>query len=168
MIKFSAILQKFVNQGEKTGWTYIEVEAELAQKLNPEVKKSYRVKGMLDSYAFDGVSLLPMGKGSFILAVNAKMRKGIKKKIGSTINVQLSIDTFIKPLSFDFIECLKDELKAQHTFEGLTQSHKKYFSNWIESAKTDATKAKRITRAIMALSLGYGYPEMIRMNIGGR
>ena len=35
MITFSAILLRFAEQGEKTGWTYIEVPAVIAQKLKP-------------------------------------------------------------------------------------------------------------------------------------
>ena len=55
MIKFSAILLKFQEQGEKTGWTYIEVPAEIAQQLKPNNKKSFRVKGYFDDYYFEGL-----------------------------------------------------------------------------------------------------------------
>jgi hypothetical protein len=46
----------------------------------------------------------------------------------------------------------------------LPKSHQKYFSNWIESARTESTKAKRIAQAVNALSIGLGYGEMMRMN----
>jgi uncharacterized protein YdeI (YjbR/CyaY-like superfamily) len=46
----------------------------------------------------------------------------------------------------------------------LSGSHQKYFSKWIESAKTAQTKTKRILMAVTALGQGKGYPEMIRMN----
>ena len=42
MIKFTATIQKFASQGEKTGWTYIVIPAELAQQLSPGNKKSFR------------------------------------------------------------------------------------------------------------------------------
>lgn len=35
MIKFSASIQKFEAQGEKTGWTYILIPANTAGKMNP-------------------------------------------------------------------------------------------------------------------------------------
>ena len=38
-----------------------------------------------------------------------------------------------------------------------------YFSKWIESAKTEETKANLIARAVTALSRKLGYPEMMRM-----
>ena len=39
MISFSATLMKFGQMGEKTGWTYIIVPKELAEKLKPGNKK---------------------------------------------------------------------------------------------------------------------------------
>ena len=48
MIRFSAVIKRFGSQGEKTGWTYIEVPQELAVQLQPNSRKSFRVKGKLD------------------------------------------------------------------------------------------------------------------------
>ena len=48
MITFKATIKKFAKQGEKTGWTYIEVKAENAQILKPGNKRSFRVKGEID------------------------------------------------------------------------------------------------------------------------
>ena len=92
MIKFTATIHKFEKQGEKTGWTYIGIPADIAQKLKPGNKKSFRVKGKLDNFKIDGIALLPMGGGSFIMALNAAMRKGIRKKHGAMLEVQLAED----------------------------------------------------------------------------
>ena len=70
MIQFTTTIHKFEKQGEKTGWTYIEIPADIAQQIKPGNKKSFRVKGKLDNYKIAGVSLLPMGGGSFIMAIN--------------------------------------------------------------------------------------------------
>ncbi len=48
---YTAIIKKFANQGEKTGWTYIEVPSLQAQKLKPGNKTTFRVKGNLDNYS---------------------------------------------------------------------------------------------------------------------
>ena len=71
MITFNATIKKFGHQGEKTGWTYIEIPEAIAQQLMPDNKKSFRVKGKLDEYTFEGRSLVPTGGGDFILALNA-------------------------------------------------------------------------------------------------
>lgn len=164
MIKFEAILQQFASNGEKTGWTYIEVPPAVAGKLKPGNKKSFRVKGKLDNYNYENVSLLPMGGGDFIMAINAAMRKAIKKNKGTKVKVQMQLDLSERPLSSDLMECLGDEPKALKKFKSLPPSHQKYFSNWVESAKTDSTKAKRITQSVIALAQGFGFSEMMRMN----
>ena len=100
MITFSAKIQRFARQGEKTGWTYIAISQANADKMNPGCRKSFRVKGMLDSFKIQKVSLLPMGDGSFILPFNADMRKGTGKDLGDTLKVSLAHDAPPKTMDF--------------------------------------------------------------------
>lgn len=164
MIHFKTIIKKFGDKGEKTGWCYIEVSEEIASQLKPGNKKSFRVKGKLDNYKIEKVSLLPMGEGNFIMPVNASMRKGLRKTKGAFISASLEEDNRDIILNEEFMQCLSDEPVALDFFNSLPGSHKKYFSKWIESAKTSETKANRITRAVVALSRKMGYGEMMRMN----
>ena len=71
MIQFNAIILKFDQQGEKTGWTYIVIPAATADKIKAGYKKSFRVKGQLNGQAIKQKALLPMGNGDFILPLNA-------------------------------------------------------------------------------------------------
>lgn len=162
MISFTTTILKFGQHGEKTGWTYIVIPAELAEQLYPGNKKSFRVKGRLDKYAIKGTALLPMGEGDFIMALNAEMRKGIKKQQGAALHVQLQVDTEELKPSAALMECLGDEPEALAKFESLPKGHQNYFSKWIESAKTEHTKAKRIAYAIRFLSKGKNFGEMLR------
>ena len=164
MIEFQAIIEKFQQKGEKTGWSYIEIPNELSEKLLPGNKKSFRVKGSLDSFNFTFLALIPVGDGNFILPINAAIRKNIRKQTGDVMQVKLEVDTEDKPFSQEFMQCLEDEPAALEFFFLLPKGHQRYFSNWIETAKTDQTKTKRIAQSVNALALGLGYPEMIRMN----
>ena len=164
MIKFIALLEKFGKKGVKTGWTYIMIRSELTYKINPGVKKSFRVKGKLDSFPIKGIAIIPMGEGDFIMPVNALMRKGIKKQKGEKISVQLELDSAPLEISNDFLVCLADDKKAKAFFDKLPKSHQNYYSKWIESAKTDETKAKRIAQSINGFKMGMNYPEMMRYN----
>ena len=162
MITFAAAIKRFNKQGEKTGWTYIEVPPSIAEQLKPGCKKSFRVSGQLDQYKIDRVALIPMGDGHFIMALNATMRKGIQKGQGACIAVQLKADEReVKPPA-DFLACLKDEPEALSFFATLTKGHQLYFGRWIDSAKTEATRTKRIAQAVSALAKRWGYSEMIR------
>jgi uncharacterized protein YdeI (YjbR/CyaY-like superfamily) len=103
-----------------------------------------------------------MGGGQFIMAINAQMRKGTGKRKGATLKVQLQEDTQPPPLSPELLDCLADEPKALAYFKSLPLGHQRYFSNWIESARTVPTRSKRIVQAVNALAKGFGFPEMIR------
>lgn len=81
-ITFNTVLQKFASEGEKTGWTYILITEAMAQLLKPQNRKSFRVKGKIDGHKIEGVALIPTGGGSFVLPVNAAMRKAIKSSMG--------------------------------------------------------------------------------------
>jgi hypothetical protein len=164
MITFSTTIQRFDKQGEKTGWTYIEISASQAQKLKPNTKVSFRVKGKIDDFEIEKIALLPMGNGKFIMPLNATLRKGIRKNHGDKLKVTLEVDEREIQLSRDLIKCLKDDPLAYDFFKALTKGHQQYFSKWIESAKTAQTKTKRIVMAVTALAQKQGFPEMIRAN----
>ncbi len=155
-------IEKFASAGEKTGWTYIRIPFEIAQQLNPGNKKTFRVKGKVDKSPFEMVSLLPMGGGDFIMTLNARIRKSIRKPVGEKVRVHLTIDKDpIEPPS-DLMQCLADEPKAMMRFQSLTASHRNYFINWIKSAKTTPTLAKRIAATIHALEYNWDFGQLIR------
>lgn len=162
VIHFSTVINQFGENGDKTGWTYITIPAAIAQQIKPGNKKTFRVKGKLDDYAIKGVALLPAGEGDFMMALNATIRKAIRKGKGATLQVALTEDEEeIKPPA-DFIDCLADEPAAGQHFKRLAKSHQNYFTKWITDAKTPQTRDRRIAASVNALAKGWGYGEMIR------
>jgi hypothetical protein len=163
MIKFTATLKKFKEQGEKTGWTYVDIPAEIAEQIKPNHKKSYRVKGSIDNYKFTAKSIIPMGEGNFIMPIDATIRKAIKKqRTGEKVVLQIEEDKAEVKLSTDLLACLEEDAEAKTFFLNLPKSHQNYYSKWIESAKTDTTKAKRIAMALNGFANHLTYPEMLR------
>ena len=163
MVQFSTIIKQFDKQGEKTGWTYIDIPKSVAGKLKPENKKTFRVRGRLDNYEISGVALIPMGGGDFIMALNASIRKSIGKRKGARLVVCLETDNdFVIAPPPEFQECLSDEPTALDFFNSLAKSHQGYIIKWIDSAKTEPTRVKRIAQAVSALSKRLGFGEMLR------
>lgn len=162
MIQFKTVIKKFDEQGEKTGWTYITISAHLAEKLNPGFKKSFRIKGKLDNYSIKQMALLPMGGGDFILPLKKEIQKKIGKRRGHSLNVQLEIDHTPLNQSSELMDCLNEEPVALQFFNKLPGSHQNYYTKWIESAKTDQTRANRIAMAVNGFLRGMGYPQMMR------
>ncbi len=168
MLSFKAQLQKFGNQGEKTGWTYIKIPAQIANKLKPGHKKSFRVKGKIDDHNISAIALTPMGEGDFILAVNAAMRKAIKKIHGAFVNVQLMVDEEQLKHDEDLIACLLEEKTACEFYKSLPPSHQNWFSNWIKGAKTEVTRTKRIATVVTSCLQRLSFPEMIKLYRDGK
>lgn len=162
MVKFIATILQFEEQGEKTGWTYIEIPVDIALQLKPGNKRSFRVKGKLDKYAITGIALIPMGRGQFIMPLNASMRKGTHKKKGGILQVQLAVDTNQLAIPPEFLECIADEPKAKGFFNQLKPSHRNYFIKWLGGVKSEAAVAKRIAQAITALSKEQDFVAMVR------
>lgn len=164
MLQFSATIQRFDKQGEKTGWSYIDVPAELAQQLKPGIKKSFRVKGKLDTYTFGAVALIPMGAGDFILPLNATIRKAIKKEKGAVVKVKMQVDDDPEPVKMlpELKECLNDEPAALKYWQSIPQSHRNYWNKWIGAAKTEETKTKRIAQAVTAMARKMDFGAMLR------
>ncbi|MDZ4822144.1 MAG: YdeI/OmpD-associated family protein [Flavobacteriales bacterium] len=155
-------LYRFDKQGEKTGWTYIVIPADVAQRLNPHNKKSFRVKGTMDNHTFNQVALLPMGEGEYIMPINNIMRKALKKKEGDVILLKTETDESEFILSPDMLACLEEEASVMKHFNSLAGSHQRYFSKWIESAKTWDTKTDRIAKTFFAMQKQMDYGAMIR------
>lgn len=164
MVRFKALIKKYDANGEKTGWTYIEIPLKVADKINPGNRKSYRVKGKLDQLDIESMALVPIGGGDFILPLKKEVRKQLRKDKGAELVASLEIDDNPNPFPVpeDFADCLNDEPAALTQWKKLPKSHQNYFIKWIDSAKTDATRIKRIAQSVNALSYGMHYGEMLR------
>lgn len=163
MIQFKAEIERFAEMGEKTGWSYIFIPQSLAAQLKKDCRKSFRVKGKIDDLAVEGMALVPMGEGDFILALKAALRKKIKKEAGATVQLALMEDeTFEIRMPDDLELCLADEPEILAGFLKMPKSHQNWYINWLNSAKTDTTRTKRIVKIISSLNRGMDFGEMLR------
>ena len=118
---------------------------------------------MLDAFAVAGMALMPMGNGNFIMALKADVRKGIRKSKGAVLKVLLEEDVDYKvEIPKDLADCFEFEPDALMQFNKLPKSHRDYFIKWINSAKTNETRAKRVVNTVNAMVRKWDYPRMIR------
>jgi hypothetical protein len=163
MIEFKAEIERFAEMGEKTGWSYIFLPAALANSLKENCKKSFRVKGKLDNISIEGVATVPMGDGDFIIALKASLRKQLRKEVGALLTVQIEEDRNFKiELPEDLELCLSDEKELLQNFLKLPKSHQNWYINWLNAAKTESTRTKRIVNIVSAMSKGQSFGEMMR------
>ncbi|MFI5452843.1 YdeI/OmpD-associated family protein [Pedobacter sp. UC225_61] len=163
MVNFKAEIEKFDAMGEKTGWSYVFVPQAIADQIKPNEKRSFRVKGTLDNVEVSGIGLLPMGEGDFIIALKTSLRKQLKKEAGAVVELKLSFDADFKIEMPDDLEiCFADEEALLQQFLSMPKSHQNYFINWLNTAKTETTRTKRIVMIVNAMAKKYNFGEMIR------
>jgi hypothetical protein len=135
-------------------WTRVDIPFDAA-----EVYKQtghIQVKGKIDHYAFTNIKLMPGSKGTHWLPVNEKIRKEINKKVGDKVAVviELNPEQAIQDVPDDFASELKRHPAAEIFFDGLTRSYQKWFILSIVEARQEATRRKRIEKAIEKLEAG--------------
>lgn len=162
MIRSMLLIEKFGAKGEKSGWTYVLISAALAAQLQPDMRQSFRVKGTLDAIPVEYLALVPLGDGNFILPLKSDLRRKLRKQAGAMLALHLEYDNRTLPASADFLACLEDEPNALAHFLSLPGSHQRYYHKWIEAAKTDATKARRIAQAIQGLCHQLDFGSMMK------
>jgi hypothetical protein len=163
MIHHTAIVERFGSMGEKTGWTYVTIPAAIARLIKDD-RRSFRVKGTLAGHPIAMVALIPMGEGDFILPLNDRLRRGMgpAAREGNEVDMVLELDLTPQTIDEELLLCLADEPHAMQAFEAMPRSHQRYFSKWVQEAKTAPTRAKRIAMTVEAMLRGFDFGQMLR------
>ncbi len=165
MIRYASQIRKFEEMGEKSGWSYVDIPQHIAHELKPGCKVSFRVKGRIDDLPINGIALVPMGEGDFILPLKLALRKSLKKEKGAAVVLQLEEDRDFKiEMPDDLYDCLAEQSQLLENFLKQPKSHQHYFIKWINEAKTEPTRIKRLTQTVLAMDRGMDFGEMIRAN----
>ncbi|MBN8701514.1 MAG: DUF1905 domain-containing protein [Bacteroidetes bacterium] len=142
-------LEKFHGKG---GWTFARI---------PEIKQDKKahfgwrkVKGTIDGYEIKKYHLMPMGNGMLFLPVRAEIRKKIGKKEGDSVHVILYPDNEPLEVPEEMLLCMQDEPEALRFFNSISESERKYYIQWIYSAKKEETKINRLAKTINRLFKG--------------
>jgi len=167
MINLKAEIEKFDQMGEKTGWSYVFIPAAIANQIKPNCKTSFRVKGKIDDVEVAGMATIPMGAGDFIIALRAELRRKLKKEASNNVELWLEEDKDFKiEMPEDLEMCLADEDDLFERFSGLAKSHQNYFIKYINEAKTETTRAKRLVMTVEAMEKQQDFGAMIRASQG--
>mgnify|MGYP003574889983 CR=1 FL=1 len=165
MVNFNAEIERFEKNGEKTGWSYVFIPEEIAQQIKPDDRRGFRVRGQIDNLQITGKSLLPMGGGDFILPLDGKIRRQLRKEAGNPVTLSLAYDADFKiEMPEDLEVCLAQEEGLLEHFLSYTKSHQNYFIVWLNTAKTDTTRTKRLVMIVNAMAKRQDFGLMLRSN----
>lgn len=134
----------------KGAWTYLVLRE--ASKIF-EFKGNIHVKGTIDNYPIEG-TLQPRGDGSHWFAIKKEWREAIGKTIGETVDVVLENTSLSHTVPDDLNKALSKNKKAATQWNSFTDSKKKYYILWIEGAKQDDTRKKRIKTSLERIEKG--------------
>ncbi len=158
------IIEKYGENGEKTGWCYIILPPNEIRKIYTKDKKSFRVKGLIDSLSIEKTALLPAKDGHYILPINAKIRKAIRKNAGQKVHINFSCDTSILPINNDLTTCLEMDQSLKDKFEKRTKAEQHYLNKWVNESKTTVTLEKRITSILKGLENNAAFQNILKYN----
>jgi hypothetical protein len=132
--------------------TGIEVPDDVVAALGPS--KRPPVKVTLNGYTYR-TTVASMG-GRFMISVSADVRANAGVAGGDEVDVDVELDTAPREVAVpaDFAAALAADLDAEKFFDGLSYSHKSAYVLWIESAKKDETRQRRIPEAVRMLREG--------------
>lgn len=142
-MKFTTILQ--LHGKTATG---MSVPASVVEKLG--AGKRPPVVVTIKGFSFR-TTVAPMG-GQYMIGVNAENRAGAGVKAGDKLSVTVELDT--APREVEVPKYLADVFKragVRAAFDKLSYTHRKEHVRAIEDAKTDATRERRIAKAIEML-----------------
>lgn len=143
------VLERFAGKG---GWTYAQISQIRPSKKNPF--GWVKVKGSIDGFEISKYHLMPMGHGRLFLPVKAAIRKKIGKDVGDRVHVILYPDNDPLFVPEELMLCLADEPAALIFFNSLSESERKFYIDWVTSAKRDESRIKRLAETVNRLARG--------------
>jgi hypothetical protein len=112
------------------------------------------IRGTINGFPFRS-SLMPMG-GCHMMPVNKTLRNGAGAKPGDTVDVVMERDDEERTVGMPAVlkEAVAKHKTAKGNWEKLPFTHKKEIALWIEGAKKEETRARRLAKAVQVLEKG--------------
>ncbi len=145
--KFQAIIEH-----NGTGGMYIIVPFDVEKEYG---KKRVKILAKIETEYYRG-SLVRMGSPDHILLIKKDIRNIIGKTEGDMVNIELEEDTKPRVVKVpkDFQILLNSNPCVNIFFLNLAYTHKREYVKWIEEAKKEETRIRRMNKAIKMMNEG--------------
>jgi len=135
-------------------WYFVEFPHDVQQEFG--TKGRVRMKGTINGIAVDR-ALMPQKSGVHIIILGGDIRRAAKlKKVGEPVTVEIWLDP--EPDRVEIPEELAETLdfipEMKAAWDRLTPGMQRNMSYWVGSAKTTATRAKRIAELLRRFEAG--------------
>jgi hypothetical protein len=95
-------------------------------------------------------------RGEFLLGLSKEVRRQVGADAGQEVRVKLALDTVERTVEVPpaLAVALAGDPEAATAYDKLAYSHRKEFARWIEEAKRDETRDRRVAKALEMLRAG--------------
>ena len=135
-----------------SGGMYVIVPFDVEKEYG---KKRVKIIAKIESETYQG-SLVRMGTPDHILLMRKDIREKIGKTAGDIVNVEVEEDTAprVVVVPEDFQKILNQNPTEKAFFQKLSFTHQKEYVQWIEEAKREETRIRRMQKAIEMMKEG--------------
>jgi hypothetical protein len=151
-LTFKSILERPEGVGT---WTYVAVPLDLHEALGS--RGQIRVKCTIGGHIFRA-SAMPKGDGTHYIVVNKSVRDAIGVTRGDVVEMTIERDTAERKVDMpaDLAAALEQHPTAAAAFAKLSYSHQKEYVDWIDSAKKEETRQRRVEGTVERVIEGRG------------
>jgi len=119
-----------------------------------EGAKRFPVVATVNGYSWR-TTVTPMG-GEFLLGLNRAVREEAGVEAGDSVEVMLELDTAPREVELPeaLANALAEDSEAHAAFDRLAYTYRKEYARWIDDAKRDETRQRRVAQAVEMLREG--------------
>lgn len=143
---------KAVIQNPGGGGAFVEIPFDVEAAFGA---KKPKVKAMIEGVPYRGM-LTRMGSEYHILIILKSIREQIGKTFGDEVKIVVEVDTEPRMLDIpkDLLTELKKDRQAKAFFDKLSYTHRREYLMWINEAKRQETRQRRILKTFDMLKKG--------------
>jgi len=143
---------KAVIQNAGGGGAFVEVPFDVEKAFG---SKRPKVRAMIEGIPYRGL-LTRMGGPNHMLIILKGIREQTGKTFGDEIQVSVELDTEERVIEIpkDLMTELKKDNEAKAFFDKLSHTHKREYITWIDEARKEETRRRRVLKTIEMLKEG--------------
>lgn len=114
--------------------------------------KKPRVQVLIEGVPYRG-TLVRMGTECHLLLILKSIREQVGRTFGDEVkvSVELDVEERVAIVPLELKRAFKSNKEAKAAFEKLSYTHKKEYVMWIEEAKREETRARRVSKTLEML-----------------
>jgi hypothetical protein len=134
------------------GGAFVEIPFDVEKAFG---SKKPKVKALIEGVPYRG-TLVRMGTECHLLLILKSIREQVGKTFGDgvKVSVELDVEERVVTVPLELKRAFKSDKEAQSAFEKLSYTHKKEYVTWIEEAKREETRARRVEQTLKMLKVG--------------